>query len=797
MLRLLRVFRTAPGYAITATTTLAVGIGAATAIFSVVYGLVLKPLPYPAPGRLVAVWFDLSPRGGPVREWSGPAEYDAWREGTRVLSQVAAVRGWSPTLTGFGDPTILDAGSVTWEYFDLLGARPRLGRVFRSSDDTPEAERVVVVSDGFWRRQLGGRDDAIGRTLMLSGEPWTVIGVLPAAFSPALVRGDVWRPVRAPAGMRPASVLVQRVVARLADGVTFDEAAAALRALGASLAEARPEAYDKSSIAIEPLHDVVVGPTRSAALTVLAAVLLLLLVACANVASLMLARSTTQVRDVAVRAAMGAGRLRLAAERLLEAATLAVLGAAAGALCAVWGVDALVSLVPPEMARIDEIGLDLPVLAFAVGLTGVTTLAFGLVPAWQGTGGDPVDVLRGSGRSIVGGRGLRTRRVLVVIEIAVALVLLVGAGLLTRSLLQLRTVHPGFDARGVVTASVAVPRTRYPGRPEAAAFFARLIERLRATAGVDVAAGVSVLPFSGDDTDTRFVIDGRPVPQAPGDWPSAWYRQVTPDYFRALRIPIVRGRGFTDADRAGAPIVVLVNETLARRYWPSEDPVGRRIRAEGGSDAPWATIVGIVGDVRHRRLDEPPEGELYLSEWQYAVPFQTIVLRGDASQTALIGALTAAVRSIDPGIPVSAVARLDDLLDTSVRQPRSTALLVVAFSVAALLLAALGVYGLMTYTVSLRSSELAVRLALGAERTDIARLVARESMTLALLGLGAGLVAAGLSGRVLASQLFGVAPHDAPTIACSAVVLAVVVAAATVVPVVAATRVEAAGLLRR
>jgi putative ABC transport system permease protein len=794
-----RTFAKMPGFTCVAVATLALGIGATTAIFSVVYALLLKPLPYPAPERLVMVWQDMTARGGPAgetgraTEWATPGNYFDWKAETRVFASLAAVRGWQPTLSGIGEPEPLLGEQVTQSYFDVVGIAPALGRTFRGEEDVPNAPRVAMVSHGLWQRRFAGDPDVVGRTVALGGEPHEIVGVMPDTFRPAVLpRAEIWRPMRLNPANPSRGAVVLRIVGRLQPGLSMDQVRAATTALAQRLEQAYPESNVNAGINVVGLHDQVVGNIREGLLMLLGAVVFVLLIACVNIANLLLARASTRAREIAIRMTLGAPRARVLRQLLTESLVLAAIGGGAGMLLAVWAVDGLVAIAPAGVPRLAEVRLHPLVLTFAAGLTLVTGIVFGFAPAVQAARQNFSPALKDGGRGVPGGAGHRARRFLIVAEVAVALVLLVGGGLLMRTFLRLQSADLGFDPSNVLVGFVLPPQAPYPDATTRIAFYDQLLEKSAALPGVRKAALASVIPLGGD-SDMDLLIEGRPLPRHAAEATVSWYRVISAEYFEAMGIRLVKGRAFAPGE--AQPTLVL-NETLARKFWPGDDPLGQRVRFGTREDAPWFTIVGIARDVKvggARRENRP---EMYIPYWHLPEPGINVVLKTAGAPEALAAPLRAAVRELDPDMPVSGLEAMNSLLAESIDQPRFFALLVGVFAALALTLAAVGIYGVMSYVVSQRTAEIGVRMALGATRREVFGFVVSDGLRLALAGVAIGTAGALAATRSLSSLLFGVGPADPATFAATAALLLGTAAAASIMPARRATRVDPMVALR-
>ena len=800
----LRLLIKSPSFTLVALATLALGIAANAAIFSVVYTLLLKPLPYREPERLVMLWQDLRARGGPDDEWLAPAHFFDWRARATSLESSALFRGGNPSLTGVGEPEQLRGWLVTADFFRMLGVAPALGRDFRADDDRPGAPATAILTHGLWMRRFGGDPSTVGRTITLNREPCTVIGVLPPSFRSPFLAPEIFRPLQLnPVGASRGNITLQ-MIARRKPGVSFEQAQAELLTVGAAVAAAHPETDKGATIKLTRLHDEIVGDVRTAVLALLGAVVLVLLIACANIGNLQLARASIRAREIAVRTALGAARRRIVRQLLTESALLGLLGSIAGLLLSYWMLDGLLALAPEGTPRLGEIHIDPAVLAFGAALAVGTTIAFGLVPAVHSIRGDMAATIKEGGKGTGAPHaGVVARSVFVAAELALALMLLVAAGLLMRTLTNMQGVSPGFDPANVVTATLALPAVGYEEAPKVRAFYRSVLERLDSAPGVKAAGIVSVLPFSGDDTDTGFEIEGRPPATEPGQRPTAWYRIVSGGYARAMGLKIEAGRFIADTDREGVENAVVINRTLANRYWPGENPIGRGIL---NGDRRF-TIVGIVGDVHHRSLREDPLGEMYLSYLQFTSRRQTLVVKTDGSgcgaalqrcdaAAVIVPVIRQQVAAVDPNLPLATVATLESLMADSLALPRMITTLMIAFAVASLLLAAIGIYGLTAYAVTLRTQEFGIRMALGAGGRDVLRLVLGEAARLAAVGIVAGALASLGAARLIGTLLFGVTASDVPTFAITAGVLAAVALLASYVPARRAIRIDPMRALR-
>lgn len=795
----LRMLGKRPGFTVAAVIALALGIGANTAIFSVVNSVLLRPLGYKEPERLVTISHSY-PKLDLIGSVSAPGYVD-YRDQASVFEETAASSNANYNLTDGGDPERVQGRRVTSNFFPLLSVAPALGRAFLAAEDKPGAAHVAVLSHGLWQRRFGGEPRIVNRTITLNNESYTVVGVMPDAFR--FGRDEMWTPI----AFTPEQLANDSrgseyldVMARLKPGVTIEQAQAEIDFIARRIMEANPESYPADSgwgVKLKSLNEEVVGNVRPALLVLLGAVGFLLLIACSNVANLMLARAAARGREIAIRTALGASRLRLVRQMLTESLLLAIVGGVAGLLLAVWGVDLLVALEPADVPRVREIGIDARVLLFTIGLSLLTGILFGLLPALQASKPGLTGTLKEGGRGSAVGGGLRNARSLLVItEIAVALVLLVGAGLMVRSFSRLLDVNPGFQTENVLSMQIALPATKYREPQQRRAFFQELTDRIKTLPGVESAGAVSNLPLGGSGTSFTFEIEGRPAP--PGVMnPHTGGRVATPDYLQTMKIPLLRGRHFTERDRADARQVAIIDETLARQYFPGEDPIGKRVTFEGTDENPiWREIVGVVGAIRHKGLDAELKGQLYYPHAQSTAGFMSIVVRTANDPASLTSAVRGAVRAVDKDQPVYGVRTMGEVLNNSVAQKRFSMFLLTIFAGVALVLAAVGIYGVMAYTVSARTNEMGIRIALGARSIDILRLVVGQGMILALAGVAFGLVAAFGVTRVMSSLLYGVSATDPLTFAAIALLLTGVALLACYIPARRATKVDPMVALR-
>jgi predicted permease len=777
-----RQLRRNRGFAAVAVLTLALGLGPTTAIFSVVNGVLLRPLPFPEPDRLVRV-LEVVPKQG--RFAVAPANFLDWREQNTVFEGMAAYTGGTDTFVGRDGPERLPMSWVSREVFELLRVGPAFGRVFLAKGHAHHNE--IVISHRMWQRRLGGDPGVLGRSITIGGLPVTIIGVMPPDFDFPSRQTEYWRPLDFNPVNASRSFHSLSVMARLKEGVSVEQAAAEMRTIAERLAVQHPQISANESAETILMHDLLVGRIRPMLLTLLAAVGVVVLIACANVANLLLARASVREREIAIRSAMGAGRSRIAMQLLVESLVLALAGGAGGVVLAYLWIGPLRTLSP--IPRAGDVTLDGTVLAFSVAVSVLTGLIFGLAPAWQGARGLG-NVLKDAGRSSVGGGGPWMRKGLLVAEVALSIVLLVGAALLMRSFANVVNIDPGFRPDHVLAFQVGLPRTSYPGPREQLAFFGRLLARLRQTPGVQSVGMTQDLPMRGAFALT-FSVQGRAV--EPGDEPTAQYRAVTQDYFQTLAIPSVRGRTF--AEREPDPMVAVVDEAFVERHFPEEDPIGRSIHIRNSRDGVYE-IVGVVGEVRNGGLDAAAAPTVYVPFQQDVFSTMWVMVKTADHPSQLAAAARLAVRDVDPSLPAFAMTPLEDVVWQSVAQRRFAMLLLVIFALVALFLAAVGLYGVVAYTVSQRTREIGLRMAMGAQRGDVLRMVVGGGMKLALIGVVLGIGGALSLASLVASLLFGVTPFDPPSYAATAVLLLGVAAIACYVPARRAMRMDPLQALR-
>ncbi|MDP1568656.1 MAG: ABC transporter permease [Vicinamibacterales bacterium] len=793
-----RSFLRAPRFTIPAVLALALGVGATSAIFSVVRGVMLEPLPYASPDRIVSIW-EANVSLNQTRNVVSAANFLAWKERNRSFEYLGLTGPSRLIFILDGQPHEVSGLIASSEVFAALGVQPAMGRTYTAEEDLEGNAGVIMISHEFWRSGLGGRPDILGTTVVANGRPFEVIGVMPPRFTIEGQRADFYRTYAwTLEALRSATGRgTSHAIARLRDGVTLAQAQDEMRTIAAVLEKEEPRRNTGWSVAVVPIHEITTETIRPALLILAGAVLLVLLIACVNVANLLLARSTVRQRELGLRTALGAGRSRLLRQMLTESLLLSVIGGVAGIALAAAFHRGLLALVADRIPvpRLDQVTLDFTVVGFTMALSLGTGLLFGLVPALMATA-MANDALREGGRHGSGPRSRRALGTLVVAEVALSLVLLAGAGLLIRSFVKLQSIDPGFRAEGVFTARVNAPSARYPTGGDAERFFSRALEAIRQIPAVQSAAGISFLPLAGPGMGTSFYRTDLPIP-ADGERPGTEVRPVTPNYFRTMGIPHLAGRDFTEADSADAPLVAVVSEGLVRRMYPGESPLGKRLQvAIGRAEGMDVEIVGVVGDVRFASLDAETRPAVYIPLPQLSIGLVTFVVRTGMEPLTLTSSVSAAVRSLDPEVPLADVRTMEAVVDATLARPRVVAVLLSAFAALALLLAGVGIYGVMAYSVAQRTQELGVRMALGATPASVFRLVLGQSLRLVLAGVALGLVAAAGLTRLLEALLYDTAPLDPWTFGATALLLVLVSMLASYVPARRGTRIAPVEALR-
>ena len=789
----LRTMRKNPGFTLTAVLSLALGIGANTAIFTVVNGILLRPLPFPEPDRLVRIW-ESQPAKGYFRNVVNPFNFLDWREHTHSFESMAAVQELTTNLSGRGDPLALDGMQVSPNFFSILRVSPSLGRSFVSEEGLPGHEHVAILSFGLWRSQFGGDPGVIGRNITVNGEPHTIVGVMPRAFAFPKYKAEIWTPLPITRSKNWEGGRYLAVVARLKPGITLKQAEQDLHTVALQTALERP-GYNRgwSADAVPMLADATEN-VRLPLLVLLAAVGLVLLVACANVANLLLMRAAGRVREIAIRAALGAGRRRLLQQLLAETFMLALVACAAGLAAAYWGVKGLLAMVPhqTQLPRMDAIHMDAPVFLFAVGVSIASAALFGLVPSLQVSQAVPqhalqVGAIRTAARSIL-------RPALVVAEVGLSVVLLVGAGLMLRSFHRLITVDPGFRVQHVLTMQMFTSPAKYLDNRKRADYFADILNQIRAVPGVQEAGSVHFLPLQEQMSGSCFARADEPPP-TPSTARDAAFLVVSPGYFQAMGTPLLSGRRFDPRDRFGARSVVIVNRQFVERFLAGRDPIGQKLNLCWPVRNP-VEIVGVIADARQTELQTSPEPTIFIDNLQASMFFAQWVVRTTGDPARMARAVEAAIHRVDPDQPVTHVQTMEQVFSDSVAQPRLQLILLLIFGGIAGLLATVGIYGVVAYSVAQRTREIGIRVALGAQRADVSRMVLHEGAILALSGIGMGLAGALALTRVMRRLLFETAPTDPMTLACVAIGVTLIVLLATLIPARRAAQVDPATALR-
>jgi putative ABC transport system permease protein len=791
-----------PGFTVVAVLALALGIGANSAIFSVVNSVLLRPLPYKDPEQLVIAW-ETNPQllsdYLKTHNEAAPANFFDWQTESRSFENLAAFRWQDFNLTGGDAPEQVMGNAVTPNMFATLGVRPALGRDFLAEEGQAGRENVVILGHGLWQRRFGSDPGVVGQTIGVNGRPHTVVGVMPEGFEFPRAASELWTPL-APTDdfktNRTAHFLYTR--ARLKPGVTIEQAQAEMDTIAARLRQQYPDTNNQRGVRLASLSEESVAQIKPALLILLAAVGFVLLIACANVANLMLARAAARQKEIAIRTALGAGRLRIIRQLLTESVLLSLLGGTCGLLLALWGIDLLLASMPRQFALgipgWNKIGLDYRVLGFTLGVSLLTGILFGLFPAWQASKYDLNESLKEGSKGSAGQGRKRFRNALIVSEVTLALVLLVGSGLMMRSLWRLMDVRPGFDPQNLTTLQLSLPQAQYARDEQVVAFYSELTRRLENLPGVEAAATIDMMPMGGSGGTTSFIVEGRPAP-APGQYPEANARTSSPGYFRTMRIPVVKGRDFSEHDTAEKPFVVVINETMARKYWPGEDPIGKRL-LDPRDRTPPAEVIGVVGDVKHFGLDDQAEEYIYTSALQTPGSGMFVVVRTTTDPVGMTATLRKEVQALDKELPVFDVKPMEQRIVESTGARRLVMFLLGVFALVALILASVGIYGVMAYSVTQRTHEIGIRVALGASRGDILRLVVRQGMLLVLAGVALGLLVSLAVTRFMSGLLFGVMPNDPATLVGVSLLLAGIAFIACLVPALRAMKVDPMVALR-
>ena len=789
-----------PGFTIVAVIALALGIGANSAIFSVVNAVLLRPLPYKNPDQLVVIWENATHLGFP-KDTPSPANFLDWRQQSSLFEGMAAFAERSFNLTGVGEPERLDGRRVSANLFEMLGVKPIVGRTFVPQEDRP-GTKVVLLNEGLWKRRFGGDPAVVGRAVNLNGEPYTVVGVLPQTVrlpTSGNWRDQVWVPLAFPseeAASRGAHYL--EVIARMKTGMTLPKAQAEMDTIAARLAQQYPDFNARRGAVVTPLHEEIVGKMKSPLLILLGAVAFVLLIACANVANLLLARAAVRQKEIALRLALGANRARLTKQLLVESVLLSLVGGLVGLGLAYFGLNVLTRFIPQDVAQADTITIDAKVLLFTLAVAVVTGLIFGLAPATQASHFNLNETLKEGGRdSGAGVRGKRLRNSLVIAEVATSFILLVGAGLLINSFVHLRTLDPGFRADHLLALNVDLSEVKYPDTQRRTAFFDEVTRRVRTLPGVQSVAVAGNLPFTYNGDSTLIAVEG--IPDPPIDqWPDVIYRTVGPGYLATMGISLVRGRDFNDQDTLDTTPVVVISEKTAKRYWPNEDPIGKRLKTGAtASDVPWRTVIGVVKDVRQNDFIAEPKMQMYFSYRQVKdLVANALVVRTSVDPLSLATSVRNTIWAVDKDQPVANIDSMEHIVAGAVARQRFSMLLLAIFAGLALVLAAVGIYGVMSYSVAQQTREIGIRIALGAQRGDVLRMTVKEGLKLVGVGLLIGLVSAFVLTRVMESLLFGISATDPITFGIICVVLLIVATLASYIPALRAATVDPMVALR-
>jgi putative ABC transport system permease protein len=788
-----RLLRKNYGFTLIAVLTLALGIGANAAIFSVVNAVLLRPLPFKEPDRLMIINETKLPQ---FPEFSvSPANFLDWKQQSRVFERLVAVGPASFNLTGTGDPERLRGMRVSEGFCALLGVQPMLGRDFLPEEDQQGRNRVIILSHGLWQSRFGGDPAIVDRAITLDGQSYTVVGVMPSGFQFFDRTNQLWTPMAfTPQQAQNRGGHSLAVIGQLRPENSLEQARTEMTAIAERLAAQYAEVNQGWNVKLTPLMEYTVRRIKPALLVLLGAVAFVLLIACANVANLLLARASNRQKEIAIRTALGAGRWRIIRQLLTESVLLSLAGGALGLLLANWGLEVLLKFVPQELPRMSDVSLDARVLAFSAAITLLTGLVFGLIPALQASRPDLHQTMKDGGRgSTEGGRRQFVRNSLVVLEVASALVLLVGAGLMAKSFMRLQEVEIGFNPEKALSVSVALPGNKYPQEERQIAFFQQLLERVAALPGVQSVGATSLVPLGGDDFILNFEVDGQPPP-APDDRQNTHYYSVSPDYFEAMSIPLLRGRHFTEQDTRDSLPVAIINESMANKIFPGEDPLGKRITFDLRAEKPaWFEIVGIVGDVKHYSPERPTTLQTYEPYTQQTFASMALVVRTTLEPGSLTAAIRRQVLELDPEQPISSISTLDQYVSSVLAQQQFSTLLFVIFAAVAMALASIGIYGVLSYSVTQRTHEIGIRRALGAQTSDVLRMVIGQGVLLAVIGIACGVGVALLLAKLTTSfseLLFGVTATDPLTFTLIALALLGVALLACYVPARRAAKVD-------
>jgi putative ABC transport system permease protein len=786
-----------PGFTAIAVITLALGIGANTAMFSVINGVLLRSLPYHDPDRLVTIWEE-SPQRGMFQLPVSYANFRDWQDQNHVFEQISAYTFTNLNLTGAGEPARLLTVRSSANLFSLIGAVPLLGRAFLTEEDKQGADRVVILGHALWQSRFGSDPGIVGKSLTLNNQSYTVVGVMSPNFQFPVGFGylgkvlndpvDLYVPLAATSAETGRGNYSFFAIGRLKPGVTINQAQAEMSTIEGRLEQQYPEGNTGIGISLIATPEQTVKEIRPALLVLLGAVGFMLLIACANIANLLLVRAASRQKEIAIRTALGASRLRVLRLLLTESLMLSLAGGCLGLLLAFWGTEALIALAPDNIPRLNEVGVDASVFGFTLAVSLVTGVFFGLIPAVHASKPDLNEALKEGSRGSMGSTaGKRTRSVLVAVEVALSLVLLIGAGLMIKSFVRLQQMNLGFDPDNVLAVDLSLSSSRYPEDRQQIAFFQEALERLQSLPGVKSAGATTGLPLTLSLSGSDFRIEGRPDPEA-GKEMIINTRSVSPDYFGTLRVSLIKGRDFSDRDKSDAPKAAIINNDLARIYFPNEDPIGKRITFDDGES--WISIVGVIGDVKQLGLDSSAKPEVYFPYLQVAASSMSLVVRTTSDPLSLAGAVKSQIQTIDKDLPIDDAKTMQQLLAESLSGRRFNMLLLTVFAMVALVLAIVGIYGVMSYTVTQRTHEIGIRVAIGAQSRDVFRMVIGQGMMLAMIGVAFGLVGAFALTRLMTTMLFGVEPSDPATFISIAVLLTIVALAACYIPARRATKVN-------
>jgi len=795
-----------PGFTAVALITIALAIAANTAVFSLVNALLIRPLPYKTPRNLVLLFEKFSGQGLDQIPVSAP-EYLDWEKQTRSYERIAAFNFADFNLTGGEMPERIQGAVVTPSLFSLLGVSPINGRIFNDSEFGEGNDGVIIISERLWRRRFNSNPQLVGTQVSINGRSFTVVGIMPANFEFPLPlfgvqggtfaeRADIWKPIAfTKSELESRGSRSYGIIGRLKPGATLAQAQAEANTIVANWHPLFPDNYEPSTkfgATIYPLHDLVIGGMRPALMILLGAVAMVLLIACANLTTMLLARAGAREREFAIRLALGAGRMQLVRQMLSESIVLAIVGGSAGVVLAIWGLDLLKSIGAQTVPRLAEVNLDLRVLLVTLGTAVVTGIVIGLIPALASGKPELTEALREGGRGSTSGvRSNRLRNALVIAEVALALVLLVGAGLLLKSFVRLQNVHPGFESKNVLTMEVSLPLLKYPRGKPVADFYAEITRRVKALPGVEAAAFTSILPLSGTNSDSSFAIEGRD-PAVDKVYPDEELRDITPEYFSVIKVPLLQGRFFNEGDQFDGPGVIIVNDSFAKKWFPNQEAVGKRITFDDTRkpDVKWLTIVGLVGDMRHRGLDLDPKPEYYLAHNQRPYRGMILAVRSAQDPRSLTSAIRREISRLDPDLPAANVRTLEQVAADSIAPRRLSVVMIGVFAAVALVLASVGIYGVMSFLVVQRTHEIGVRMALGAQRADVLRLVIGRAAKLVLFGTGFGFLLGVLSSSALRSLLYNVGAFDPMTFLTVTLALCGVSFLASYIPALRATRAD-------